>query len=827
MGEVSRQLLAHIREVGGGRYIDQTLKEHCSKTAEYAAADLKQVGLYHVGYTAGILHDLGKATELYQDYLKKAAKGIAVNRGSVNHTFAGVIWLWEKYHRKEATDIEKITCEIIAYGMGSHHGLFDVVSEKGIDGFEHRLVENREELHYQEAIDKFFSVCVSEETVDADFKQAVKEVTAFFTCTKKYCHNPKEGTFAFGMLARLIASAVMDGDRRDTGEFMADIQYPALNPIEDNIWSKQLQFMEASLAGMSEKYSEDRLKDMKKDSSLSGQVRLNEARGKISNQCKAFAQNPGGIYRLSVPTGGGKTLSMLRYALAHAEIHGKERIFYFAPLLSILDQNAEVIRSNIQDKDLVLEHHSNVIRVRETDEALDQYEVLTECWKQCMVVSTMVQFLNTLFEAKTTSVRRMNALCNSVIILDEVQSLPTNMSYMINGALNFLAQYCRATIILCSATQPCFQELKYPLRLSEPEHMVPFEKDLWSVFKRTEVMDYCIPSGYTIEDLADMIGQMIQDRKSLFIICNTKEEVLDLYKSLQLEENCKKFHLSTSMCMRHRQDVLAQIEKVPAYEKKILVSTQLIESGVDISFEGGIRILAGIDNITQSAGRCNRNNELDSLGSVRIVNIQNEKLSRLSDIQEAQNAAQELLYHYKKDPRMFQEDILSDDSVAFYYSKLFAAPNRVKRFGFPVDSHTNIYTMLSDNHDFTCFNFDSRKRQTKALLLRQAFKTAGKAFHVFDHGTTDIIVPYGQGKEIIKALNSDRAMKDWKYLKQCLEDAKPYTISVFEYQLKALYDNGGINPNSDKPFITLEDGFYNDTFGLDIQGGGVEHDPIV
>ncbi len=187
---------------------------------------------------------------------------------------------------------------------------------------------------------------------------------------------------------------------------------------------------------------------------------LNQVRSDISGQCLAAAQRESGIYRLNVPTGAGKTLSALRYALAHAEKYQKKRIIFIIPLLSVLDQNVKVIRDHVRDQDEVLEHHSNVIRGKDTAEEADRYEFLEESWNYPIVVSTLVQLLDILFSHRTSAAGRMQALCDSVIVIDEVQSLPKKITDMFNMAMNFLLQFCNASIVLSSATQPCFEELK-------------------------------------------------------------------------------------------------------------------------------------------------------------------------------------------------------------------------------------------------------------------------------------------------------------------------------------------------------------------------------
>jgi CRISPR-associated endonuclease/helicase Cas3 len=312
-------------------------------------------------------------------------------------------------------------------------------------------------------------------------------------------------------------------------------------------WRRMLHYAESKINGMD------------------GSGAINAARGKISDLCFQFAEKPGGIYRLTVPTGSGKTLSTLRYALAHASKHAKRRVFFIIPLLSVIEQNAEVIRNHIENQELILEHHSNMINLSSSDGELNRYELLSESWDAPVVISTLVQLLDTLFSDKTTCIRRMHALADSVIIIDEVQSIPTRTISIMNEAINCLTQLCGATVVLCSATQPCFERVDHPLRLGDNSDLVPYDPELWRVFKRTEVIDRCTPFGYSDEAAADFINDQLSSGESLLMICNTKATAKRLFELLDMANRSSDapyllFHLSTSMCTKHRADTLAAIK---------------------------------------------------------------------------------------------------------------------------------------------------------------------------------------------------------------------------------------------------------------------------
>ncbi len=342
---------------------------------------------------------------------------------------------------------------------------------------------------------------------------------------------------------------------------------------------------------------------------------------------------------MTVKTGAGKTLTSLRFSLNCAAIHEKRRIFFIIPLLSILEQNAAVIRSYIGCDDAALEHHSNVVCEEESDsgDEPDSYEMLAESWDSPVILTTLVQLANALFSGKTTAVRRMRSLCGSVIAIDEIQSLPRKMTYMFNLALDYLAHFCDCTIVLSSATQPCFEEMDYPMILAENPDIVEETAEMRTVFARTEIIDKSSGYGMDTDELADFAMEIINDCSSLLVICNTKRNALELYERLALLGNDKfrLYHLSTNMCMQHRRDALENITNGLATRdgrRVICVSTQLVEAGVDFSFESCIRVKAGLDNIAQVAGRCNRSGEFGRLCKVYVVSLKDENLTRLPAI---------------------------------------------------------------------------------------------------------------------------------------------------------------------------------------------------
>ncbi len=799
--ETIQEHIAHITKFDEIEYI-QTASEHSRNTAKYTSENLKVIKLESVGYLTGLIHDMGKFCGKFDEYIRKSADGANVKKGSVNHTFSGVIYLMERYHNTSDFS-RKLTSEIVAWAIGSHHGQFDIIDLENNSGFEHRMYYDKEQICYDEAINDFIAECANTDEIDTLFDKAAEEVKSIFeiikTDYKKYMgQNGLKITIQYsflGFLARLVLSALIDADRRDTNEFCCQQKHTYIT-ADTELWIKQLEFFNRKL------------------NKMSCDTEINKARKYISDKSAEFAVNTGGVYRISVPTGAGKTLATLRFALEHAAKNDKSRLIFVIPLLSVLEQNAKVISDYILDsKTILTEHHSNVVRSETEDGELDNYELLSESFSSPVLITTLVQLLNTLFAVKTTSIRRMKSLCNSVIVIDEVQSVPYKTLYMFNMAINFLVNFCGATVVLSSATQPCFETLDYPIKLYADCDIVPFNEEIFKVFKRTETVDLS-SEPKNIEQLSDFSYKIIEEKSSLLIICNTKNSAKELFyqlKNLNSDDIYKLYHLSTSMCTQHRIDTLAAINKSLALGEKIIcVSTQLVEAGVDFSFEVCIRIKAGIDNITQAAGRCNRSNDYGYICTVYIVSLQDEKLSMLPDIIKSQQAFDVLHEIYAKNPIAYNNDMLSTKSVNDYYHRLLRYEYDKDTFRYAVKNE-KLFSLISHN--------DLHNRAgsvTNKYILKQSFKSAGDMFKVFDDNTEDIIVPYNEtAREIIADLCSQKAKFDIVYLKEKIEQAKPYTIQVYAQKFRKLCDDGVIFKTSeDKHFTALMDGYYSDEIGL-------------
>ena len=779
---------AHKRELPSGEWVVQKVSTHLRGTAQGAAQCLQPVGLAEAGKLAGLLHDIGKLRAAYQQYLDE---GDHSKRGGVIHTFQGCRYLMERYHRPEDSYPTTIAAELLAFAIGAHHGLFDCVDATRQIGLQYRT--EKQGIGYDECVQAMFEQGISEQELDQLFSAASDKIAPIIFQLSDTYADDEEYSFMVGLLARLLLSAVIEGDRRDTAAFMTGITPSSWPEDRTPIWSERLSYLE------------EKLKQFHDDSPIAA------ARQVISEQCAAFASdksNKSGIYRLTVPTGGGKTLSSLRYALAHAKCFNKKRLIFTSPLLSILEQNAKVIHEFVGDDGMILEHHSNVVQEEAGKEALSERELLTQNWDAPIIITTLVQFLNTLFDGRTTSIRRFQALCDSVIVIDEAQTVPTKLLTLFNLAIQFLCKQCQATIVLCSATQPCLEKTAHPLR-EDPEEIVPYDKGIWTTFRRTEL----VTESCKLEEIPDRIHTLMETTDSLLVVCNQRSQAAYLLQET-VSPAYQSFHLSAAMCMQHRRDVLTRLQEALAQNRKVLcVATQVMEAGVDLSFGMVLRLTAGMDSIVQAAGRCNRNNESKTLRPVYAVNCTDERLGMQPDIQRGKTATIALLDAFLREPERFAGDLFSNESIQYYYRSFYREmEERTQDYTVPKEK-TTLFDLMGLNGTYAdedCVGGD-------AFCLHQAFRTAGQCFSVFEKDTVDILVPYGKGKSLVAELCSARCKYDAAYRAAVLKELNQYAVGIYSHQKEKLNEKGGLISFCGGCVLMLADGFYNETVGVTME----------
>ncbi len=765
---------------------EQSVEEHCRQTAMLAAKYGKPVGLAKTAELAGYLHDMGKLNTAFHAYIHGDT---SCRRGDIDHSFAGAKYLQALVQDSENRNLQK-TAALIGRVILSHHGLHDWVDEKGKDTYSCRT---EKETYYSEIVPNFEASELSD-ALEPKLEEAVREVTAFRAELKKMGNNsPEQFAFYLGMLERLLQSILIDADRTDTADFMSDTRTEICFDT-DQLWKEMDDKLEEKLRAFSGRSDP-----------------VSRQRQSISDRCAAFASRDVRICKLIVPTGGGKTLSSLRFAVKHAQEYHKQKIIYIAPFMSILEQNSDEIRT-IAGEAAFLEHHSDMLAEISGDvDELHAYELRTEKWDSPVIATTMVQFLNALFSGKSSAVRRMHRLSEAVIIIDEVQSIPLKCVYLFNLAMNFLSQVCKSTIVLCSATQPPFEELQeFPLLLDACSSMTGDTAEDFAAFRRTKLTYMEKKGGWSYEEAEDFCTERFHEHGNLLVIVNTKAAAMALYKRLRNTENASVFHLSTNMCPAHRRRSIQQMkEQLEANSPVICVTTQLIEAGVDISFGCVVRSLAGMDHAVQAAGRCNRHGEHETICPVYMLYLWEEKLGSLAEIKNAGNISRELADA--------AEDLDDAQLLVDYFRKLYRSERDKLRYPLPVHADQDLINLLSLNAGWV-----DKKKHPHLKFCGQAFKKAGRLFEVIDSRTSAVIVPYdAEAKALIAALCSEQ---DPNRIAELLRRAQQYSVNVYggtEYKLEqeaAIYEIS-CGKQEDCTVKILQEHFYDKDFGLTTECG--------
>ena len=774
---------AHIRDKDK---TIQSVAEHCMNVAKLSRDYADSVYLDNCAEIQGVIHDIGKLCLDFNDYINGSDK---FRRGSIDHSFAGAKYMCEFADRLDKEKLHSIS-RLIARTIISHHGLNDWIDDVGTDCFEKRILKTD---RYDE-IKANITAMIDEKKLEKLMWSASEEYETIRKKIKQICDGDGEKyAFYMGMLERLLQSILIDADRTDTADFMSDCKTEKLFDTQA-LWKDMKIRMSSKLDSFADKND-----------------KISLQRKSISDRCAEFAKHKVGICKMLVPTGGGKTLSSLRFAIDYCCNYNMKKIIYIAPFMSILEQNSDVIRE-VAGNEIFLEHHSDIVAEIENENELSEYELRTEKWDSPVIATTMVQFLNTLFLGKSSSIRRMHRLSKAVIIIDEVQSIPLKCVKMFTLAMNFLSTICGCTIIFSSATQPDFSSTGYNVNFDELDSMTGDYTQDFEIFKRTDIIPQIDKYGYTYEKAAEFVYNKYIENGNILIVVNTKaaaHSIYELIKKICIENNddAEVIHLSTNMCPQHRRDKISEIKSLLSAKKAVIcVTTQLIEAGVDISFKCVVRSLAGMDSIAQAAGRCNRNGEADEICSVYVINLRDENLGSLQEIKDAQGIAN----------RIFDNssctDYLSADTIGTYFRCLYSEDKDIS------------YNVCEIGD--TLFNLISRNKKRFEICNNkqikycgQAFKTAGKLFNVIDSNTTDVIVPYNEeANEIISKLNSDITPNE---AIEILRKAQKYIVGLYSSTSKKLADRNGMYALKCGA-MALNKEYYNGEYGLDIDGGTME-----
>jgi CRISPR-associated endonuclease/helicase Cas3 len=829
------RFIAHVRQ-GNGEC--QSLEDHLTSVARLAAGFAGKFNLAPQGELIGLLHDLGKYSEDFQNYIQSAtgllnqdedeefvdATGL---KGKIDHSTSGAQFIWQELSPKGY--LAKVSSQILSLCIASHHsGLIDCISltagKPAEDLFTTRMEKADGKTHLQEVLKKADQDLLAKAR---DLMQRPETLSSFQDWIKKLLEmapgeTPERKASSpvyrqqLGLLVRSLFSCLIDADRIDTSDFERHRHSRHHRQAAYESWDALIERLEDHLSKIEPRHP------------------IDELRQQISSHCLDGSERNKGIYTLTVPTGGGKTLASLRFALHHARKHSLDRIIYVIPFTTIIDQNANDARrilepEGVERDSVVLEHHSNITPEKQTWRS----KILSENWDAPVIFTTSVQLLETLFGSGTRGARRMHQLANAVLIFDEVQSLPVNCVHLFNNAMNYLADFCGSTILLCTATQPLLDQVdqnKGAIRIPQGNELMPDVPTLFDKLKRVEVKNERKPGGWSLEEIRDLAFEQIQTSASCLAIVNTRKMAQELYKACKRHPTATVFHLSTNMCPAHRKAILAAIKSrlqenpVPP---TLCISTQLIEAGIDIDFGAVIRLTAGLDAIAQAAGRCNRHGER-AIGHVYVVNPrpEDENLAMLPDIRIGRDKAERVLDDYVQDPQRFGNNPIGPEAMRWYYQNYFF--ERQDIMGYPISrnmlGHDDTLLNLLSNNTHSVNEYKRAQKRAPDIYLRQSFMAAARAFKAIDTPTRGVIVPYRkEGNELIVELcASYLPEKEDKLLRQ----AQQYAVNVMPNVLESLLKSrAACEVQEGTGILYLVDArYYNECFGLsDTPEGKMEH----
>lgn len=728
---MKEDFLAHVKVDERGAWSKHWLEDHLQDTADKAQRLAEKFGAGDWAYLAGLWHDLGKYSRNFQDMIRSASgmdAHIETQPGRVDHSTAGAQHAFSK---------NKQSGKLLAYLIAGHHaGL--------ANGGGNPLVDR-----------SCLAARLGNSTIPEWKKNAPDSILSQEPPTSLPFPLTDRSHIEVSFFIRMLFSSLVDSDFLDTEAFM-------------DLERAKLRGGYPSIAILSEEFFKN-IDSLKKNTTKSA---INEVRNLVMEDCLRAADQLPGFFSLTVPTGGGKTLSSMAFALDHAQKYGLERIIYVIPYTSIIEQNADVFRRFLGvHSEAVLEHHSNFDPAKETSRS----RIASENWDVPIVVTTSVQFFESLYANRPSACRKLNRLAKSVIILDEAQMLPVELLKPSLEALRELARHYGTSIVLCTATQPALlEEDDFPegLEKKDVREIVSNPAQLYSDLRR-------VTTEYVgkMEDGA-IVQEMLAARKILCIV-NLREHAEGLFSSIRQAGDA--YHLSAGMCPEHRRFVLTKVrDSLKGGKACRLVSTQVVEAGVDLDFPIVFRAMAGLDSIAQAAGRCNREGRLDDLG--KVIVFESEKTPRYVHV-----AAEEALGVIRRNAG---KDLLGLEAIRDFFRQYYW--RRVEN----LDSKRIIELLKQGraNMDFP-------------------FKEIANLFQMIPGRTLSVIIPWNDtAKALIDRL---RYTPDGQFSSRLLQ---PYSVSVRLYgkeaeeQLAAL----PIETLHDRFHVLMDMNFYDRDTGLNL-----------
>lgn len=750
------ELIAHKSENNS-----QSLIEHLESVAKIASKFAEEFNNPDWTYFAGLIHDLGKSDPDWQKYIRDR------KTTSVNHSEIGAQFSYSKMNPNDPAS------KIIPYIIAGHHaGLPDWSAGSG-NSLNSIL----------EKIDKNYLEQLLDNSELQTLKNACFPKSMFFGKNDLSKDNPKELMEHFHLWIRMLYSCLVDADYLDTEQFMS----PDKSELRGNY---------ASLVDLKQKFDSF----MTEKSAKAAPSKINALRAEILKACREKARLKPGFFSLNVPTGGGKTLSSMAFALEHAIKHNKKRIIMAIPYTSIIEQTAKIykygtdndeeIEKLIKDKkslfgeENVLEHHCNFDFDKENESRiLEKQKLATENWDAPIVVTTNVQLFESLFNAHPSSCRKLHNLVDSVIILDEAQMLPPEYLKSILSALQGLVKCFGVTVVLCTATQPALEgEIgSDTAKISGiPENLITPIIDnpakLAEQLKRVE-----INTDYAKEKMSDwqQVADKLCEFEQVLCIVQTRKDCRELHQLMPKGT----IHLSALMCAEERSDVIAEIkDKLRNGVPIRVISTQLVECGVDIDFPVVFRALAGMDSVAQSAGRCNREGKL-KCGSVYLFRPPKDNPAGL--LRKGADVTKELLELHNYDLR------LTPDIYKEYFTKYYKKLNDFDKCDFKGTMLNGRheakfqFRTLSDNYHLIDNSFQgtvyvhycSPKTGKDNLNLLNRLKSGDVDKHLFCKlGRYSVNLPKKEIEELVKAGRIEQPLEG--VFMQSLDDEKLYQTGL-------------------------------------------------
>ncbi|MCA3217819.1 MAG: CRISPR-associated endonuclease Cas3'' [Burkholderiales bacterium] len=779
--------IAHSTKDADGTIRYHGLDEHLRAVSQLAADYAAPFGGTEWARLAGLWHDLGKYRDGFQRYVRSDDGPQAHVKGEVaghekSHSAAGALHALKEFERRHGTK-GRVASRVFAYLIASHHaGLYDWSRPQGErQDLQDRLSKRPAEREYRDA-HSAAAADILQPQVTLDPALALRLAPGV---AERIGDRQLRNPLAFALWVRMLFSCLVDADFLDTEAFMNPVRSTARTAVP-------------KLEAMGRAFDEW-IADRDRQLAASGAMlhAVNRVRADVLAQCRAKAAADPGLFSLTVPTGGGKTLSSLAFALDHARRHRKRRIIYAIPYTSIIEQTADVFRGVFKGlgPDAVVEHHSQAESDPKDETAASR--LACENWDAPLVVTTNVQLFESLFAARTSRCRKLHNLVDSVIVLDEAQQLPPAFLQPILDTLHLLGRHYGATVVLCTATQPALSSTRYfdaAANLRGLDGVVEIIADpdaLYAQLERVEVRrpaDLSAPKPWT--DLAAEVAR--QD--AALVVVNRRRDARDLHALLPAGA----FHLSALMCGAHRKSVLDEVKRRLAAQRDgtdlrpvHLVSTQLIEAGVDIDFPVVYRALAGLDSIAQAAGRCNREGRLrdnagPSMGTVHVFVPPTEPPKGL--LLKGAQATRSVLHGH-------QGSLLDRKLFERYFRQLYYQCDLDER---------RIVADLTAPLDFS------------EAGLGVSFRSAAERFKLIDdEDQTQIIVRWrGDGEEGHRCdalIGKLLAEKPKRWLARALQR---YSVSVPARTAMRLVADGSVREVFPGWFVQQADGAYDETLGL-------------